>query len=277
MWKYPKIAGLFKIASLLVAVLISQGAAGGELPCNSTILDSIPAPGERYHSSICWDSSGFIRVLHNVPYKVWTDTLIFKIEPTSGKVLDSISLHLDCMGPWEMAFAFDKFWLTGGAGDPSRVYVYKVDERGKVLDRIPTPVVSPASGNGIAFENNRLWITSADPIEGSGLYQLDTLGRQLRFVRVDNVRIGIPAFLAYHSKAPATLIISTWQNQLCQITTTAGHAKLLRTWTSPFSPPEQQLTGSTFDKQGLFWANNTDKKWFLKLDLRGWIQGRKYH
>jgi hypothetical protein len=41
----------------------------------------------------------------------------------------------------------------------------------------------------------------------------------------------------------------------------------LRSWPTPFPPPEQGIHGSTFDNQGYLWANCTDYKWILKLDL----------
>jgi hypothetical protein len=211
-----------------------------------------------------------MRVLHNVPYSVWTDTIIFRIDTAAGRVLDSVSIHLNCMGPWGMAFAYNKFWITGE--EAGHEYVYKIDTLGRVLGRFRTPHVPPAAGPGICFEGDKLWFSSQyDSQWVSGVYLTDTIGNVFKFVRIDHDSIGVPGYLAYWPKAPGTLfvgVIRNWEPFLCQVTTDDSVAKLLQIWPSPFPPmPNTYIDGFTFDNQGYYWANCTDYEWILKLDL----------
>jgi hypothetical protein len=252
----------------VVLPLVLFAASGWVAPVVSGrppyVVDSLPAPGKQATLSVCFDSSGWLRALHSWSYQQWTDTLIFKIDTADGRVMDSVSIH-----PYQyrimrqMTFAYGKFWITGG---PSPIYVQKIDTLGRTIGGFLTPVRPPADGNGLCFEGDKLWITSADPFGISGVYQTDTLGNVLRFVRIGNPDIGIPANLAYWPKAPQTLFVVTWQKRLCQITTDDTVARFLRSWPSPF-PPDMNFAGSTFDKQGYFWTCDFAYPWILKLDL----------
>ncbi len=263
-------------AALLVVLFSASGWAApiisGRPPY---VVDSIPAPGKRFHVSVCFDSTWNLRVLHNWQYQQWSDSLIFRADSANGQVLDSIFLDLpNSYIPKGMSFAYGKLWLTVYDGrNPWTDYVYKMDTLGRTLGRFRSPFVYPAAGNGICFEGDKLWLSfNLDANWVSGFYQTDTLGNVLRFVRLPYDSIGIPSFLAYWPRAPQTLFVSTGlnsQHRLCQVTTDDTVARLLRVWPGPFppNPGADNIDGSTFDHQGFFWANCTDYEWILKLDL----------
>jgi hypothetical protein len=226
------------------------------------VVDSIPGPRNGYNISVNLDSSGFLRVLHK-----WMneDTLMFKIDPSGHTVLDSLR-NIGSGNPWGVAYAYDKFWFM--VQSYQDYYVYKFDTLGRKVGQFRVPTIPPASSAGLCFEGDKLWISSVyDSFWISGVYQTDTLGSARRFVRIDNSAVGTPGYLAYWPREPGTLFICTWQGDLCQITTNDTVATLVRLWPSPFPLSQPAIHGSTFDKQGYFWAVNFFYPWILKLDL----------
>jgi FlgD Ig-like domain len=251
---------LLKVGVTLCVLLMTAGFAEAQVLRSDYVVDSIPGPRNGYNISVNLDSSGYLRVLYkNV------DTLMFKIDPASHAILDSVRF-VGAGNPWGAAYAYDKFWFMVQSYE--YYYVYKFDTLGRKVGQFRVPTIPPASSGGLCFEGDKLWISSVyDSFWISGVYQTDTLGSTRRFVRVPNSAIGTPGYIAYWSKEPGTLFICTWQGDLCQVTTDDTVATLVRAWPSPFPPSEPAIHGCTFDRQGFFWAVSFFYPWILKLDL----------
>ncbi|WP_256684418.1 PKD domain-containing protein [Halococcus qingdaonensis] len=223
--------------SVISSVAIGQESV--EIAGQVEISDDEEGP-----QNLAWDGD-------SIWYSNINTKTIYQVDPTSGKITQSIETRLD--SPSGIEATNDSLWVVTDSYDEKN-YIHKLDpETGEEISKIPAP---GSSSRGLAYDGQNLW-TIAESESGTGIYKIKPQSGEV-VKSLEAGRIGSTSGLAW---GKGFLWVSDSEH-IAQIDPSTPSGELVQKFESPYVVP----TGVAWDG-GYLWETETVNNTITRVNI----------